>query len=80
MAYMNAHNISNYENLSIVYRQNQKAMFRSKISATKKAIYWANEDIDLPLQPDDAVEWWGDAANQTFLSGRPNEVILANFD
>lgn len=47
--WMAAHNIPDYEALSIYYREQQKSVWR-EISAKKKVIYWANEDIDLPLQ------------------------------
>jgi len=43
-------NISDYEALSIYYRRRQKAQFRANISSTKKVIYWANEEIDLPVE------------------------------
>ena len=47
-ARMNQMNISDYKSLEIYYRQQQKKIWR-QISPTKKAIYWANEEIDLPL-------------------------------
>jgi hypothetical protein len=45
---MVANNISDYEALSVNYRQRQKKIWRS-ISPKKKVIYWANEEIDLPM-------------------------------
>ena len=35
-------NISDYKNLEIYFRQQQKKIWR-QISSNKKAIYWANE-------------------------------------
>lgn len=43
-------------------------------------IYWANEEIDLPVQDDDVVQWWGQTKNLKNLVNRPNEVILSNYD
>jgi N-acetyl-beta-hexosaminidase len=48
--YMVANGIPTYYDLSIDYRRKQKAMFRKEISPKKKVIYWANEEIDLPLE------------------------------
>lgn len=39
------------------------------ITKTKKAIYWANEDIDLPLESDDVIHWWGVSKNVDRLKG-----------
>ena len=78
--YMVANNIPDYEGLTVDYRLKQKQQFRDKISATKKVIYWANEDIDLPVMDEDVIHWWGDQANQDRLSGRKSEVILSNYD
>jgi hexosaminidase len=44
--------------LSIDFRIKQKQIWRS-ISEKKKVMYWANEDIDLPLEDDDVISWWG---------------------
>ena len=57
--YMKANNISDYKALSIDYRKRQKKLFRSNISQKKKVIYWANEEIDLPMEDEDAIQWWG---------------------
>lgn len=46
----------------------------------KKVIYWANEEIDLPVQDDDVIQWWGVTKNAGKLVGRPNEVILSYYD
>lgn len=77
--WMNANNISSYKNLSIYYRQQQKQAWRT-ISPNKKVIYWANEDIDLPMQDEDVIEWWGISTNVDRMVGRKNEVILSNYD
>jgi hexosaminidase len=69
---MKQNGIKDYKDLSIDYRKRQKKMFREKISKTKKAIYWANEEIDLPVEDDDVIHWWGTSANQAALSGRKN--------
>lgn len=70
--YMNANNIPDFYSLSVDYRQRQKKMFREEISPKKKVIYWANEEIDLPLQDEDVIHWWGTSLNQDKLSGRKN--------
>ncbi len=77
--YMVKHNISTYKQLSTMYRQKQKAIWRT-ITPTKKAIYWANEAIDLALQDDDVLQWWGLTSHLSNLVGRPNEIILSNYD
>lgn len=76
---MVAHNISNYKELSTYYRKQQKTLWR-QITPTKKAIYWANEAIDLALDSDDVLQWWGLTANLNRLVNRTNEVILSNYD
>lgn len=78
--YMTANNISDYYNLSVNYRERQKQLYRSQINPKKKVIYWANEEIDLPLQDEDVIHWWGTSLNQDKLSGRKNEVILSNYN
>lgn len=61
-------NISDYKSLQIYYRQQQKKIWR-QISSSKKAIYWANEEIDLPLESDDVIQWWGVTKNIDRLKG-----------
>ena len=61
-------NITDYKALEIYYRQQQKKIWR-QISPTKKAIYWANEEIDLPLDNDDVIHWWGVSKNVDHLKG-----------
>lgn len=77
--WMVKNNIPTYNDLSIWYRRKQKSLWRT-LSTTKKVIYWANEAIDLPLEADDVVQWWGLTANLKKLENRPNEVILSNYD
>lgn len=77
---MNANNISSYLKLSEYYRKQQKNIWRSKVSAHKKVIYWANEDIDMPVESDDVIQWWGVSEHVSKLEGRKNEVILSNYD
>jgi len=68
--WMDQNNISNYEDLSIYYRIKQKEIFRR--NSTKKVIYWANEEINLPLQPDDVLHWWGLAENLHLIANKTN--------
>ncbi len=77
--FMAANSIPDYESLHIYYRERQKQLWRS-ISPRKRVIYWANEDIDLPVQEDDLIDWWGVEANVGQLVGRKNEIILSNKD
>ena len=60
------------------FRQREKKLWRS--ISQKKVIYWANEDIDLPLEDDDIIQWWGVSSNVDRMAGRKNPVILANYD
>ena len=62
-----------------MYRRKQKSIFRN-ISKSKRAIYWANEVIDLPLEQDDVLQWWGLSKNLGRLKNRTNEVILSSYD
>ena len=48
--------------------------------SNKKVIYWANEEVDLPMELEDTIEWWGISANVGQILGRKNPVILANKD
>lgn len=66
---MAAMNISDYKALEVYYRQQQKKIWR-EITKTKKAIYWANEEIDLPLESDDVIQWWGVSKNIDRLKGK----------
>lgn len=77
--WMDSHNISSYKQLEIYYRQRQKALWRN-ITTHKKAIYWANEDINLPVENDDVIQWWGVSKNVAALANKTNEVILSNYD
>ena len=77
--WMKANNIADFKALSIYFRQKQKKLWRT-ISPTKKVIYWANENIDLPVEDDDVIHWWGVSANVSKLAGRKNQVILSNYD
>ena len=47
-----------------MYRRKQKRIFRN-ISKSKRAIYWANEAIDVPLEQDEVAQWWGLSATGT---------------
>ena len=76
---MNEHDILTYKQLQIYYRERQKRNWR-KITSTKKAIYWANEQIDLPVESDDVIQWWGITKNVDALKGRKNQIILSNTD
>ncbi len=76
---MNRNNISTYKDLAIDFRRREKRLWRS-LNGKRKVIYWANEDIDLPLEDDDVIQWWGVSDNVNKLSGRKNQVILSNYD
>lgn len=67
--YMKDNNITDAEELSVIFRQRQKKMWRDKISKTKKAIYWSNEDVDLPYEDDDVIQWWGYTRNIDQIRG-----------
>jgi len=69
--WMKQRNIPTYKDLTIWYRQQQKKVWRN-LTANKKVIYWANEEIDLPLEKDDVIQWWGVSSNVGKMKGRPN--------
>jgi hexosaminidase len=77
LEWMKEHGIADFKALSVDFRERQKQLWRD-IHGNKKVIYWANEEIDLPVQDDDVIQWWGIALDG--LVGRPNEVILSNYD
>jgi hexosaminidase len=79
VAWMKANNIADYHALSVYFRERQKKLWRT-ISPKKKVIYWANEDIDIPMENEDVIQWWGVSANVNRMAGRKNEVILSNYD
>ena len=56
---MSKHNIGDYDGLQEYYRGREKKMLQGR----KKAIYWANEDINLAVEPDDIIQWWGETRN-----------------
>ena len=62
-----------------MYRRKQKSIFRN-IGKSKRAIYWTNEVIDVPLEQDEVVQWWGVSKNLDRLKNRTNEVILSGYD
>lgn len=76
--FMRLHNISTLEGLQVYYRERQKEILRSL--SGKKAIYWANEEINLPVQQDDVIQWWGESANVEQLKERKNPIILSYYD
>lgn len=77
---MKSKGLKDAKELSVYYREQQKALYRANISSSKKVIYWANEDINLPVQKDDIVHWWGYQTNHSLLSGRSNSIILSDYD
>ena len=77
--WMTAHNLEDYTDLEVYYRQRQKKIWRN-ITGHKKAIYWANENINLPVESDDVIHWWGVSKNVGVLANKTNEVVLSNYD
>jgi hexosaminidase len=76
--WMAERNITDFEDLSLIYRQKQKKIWRDM--SPKKVVYWANEEVDLPMEEEDTIEWWGVSDNVGQILGRNNPVILANKD
>jgi hexosaminidase len=76
---MKANNVSTFKDLAIYFRKQQKKLWRT-ISAKKKVIYWANVDIDLPVDEDDVIQWWGESFTMNKLAGRKNPIILSTYD
>jgi hexosaminidase len=77
--WMLENDVATYKDLEAGYRKRQKSLWRN-ISPTKKTIYWANEVLNLPLEDDDVVHWWGASIDVHRLAGKPNEVILSTND
>ena len=50
------------------------------ITTDKQVIYWANEEIDLPAEDEDTIQWWGFSDTVDVLKGRKNPIILSNYD
>ena len=57
---MKMNNITDYVDLQIYYRKRQKLLYEDKITKNKRIIYWANEEIDLPMDNNDIIQWWGE--------------------
>ncbi len=74
---MKDNNIKDAYALSVKFREQQKSLWRSKISKSKKVIYWSNEDIDLPVQDEDVIQWWGVSANVDQLKGIDRFIKVA---
>jgi hypothetical protein len=55
--------------LAVEFRVKQKKLWREEISKQKKVIYWANEDVDLEMEADDVIQWWGISDNVDRLKG-----------
>ena len=75
---MNSHDIGSYRELEIYYRQKQKMLFRS--FSQKNIIYWANEELNLPVEDDDVIHWWGDSTQVSRLANLSNKIILSDYD
>lgn len=76
--WMAKNNIKSYDALQVYYRQKQKAIW--KTISTKAVSYWANEQINLPTESDDYIQWWGSSANIRQLENRTNNIVLSNYD
>lgn len=71
---MKKHNIPDVFSLSVDFRERQKQIWRKHISSTKKVMYWANEEIDIPLQDEEVISWWGLSENANVLAGKPSII------
>lgn len=78
--YMKENNISDYVELQIFYRKKQKKLYKEKVSTNRKIIYWANEQINLPMDNQDIIQWWGQEKSLSELVGRSNSIILSTYD
>lgn len=78
--YMAVNHIPTFYDLSVDYRKKQKALYRKEINAKRKVMYWANEEIDLPLEDEDVLHWWGTSLHQDQIKGRKNPVVLSNYN
>jgi hypothetical protein len=63
--------IPDYPQLSIYYRKKQKALWRN-ITKLSRAIYWANAKLNLPVEDDDIIHWWGNKNQTGVLEGKKN--------
>lgn len=76
--FMAAHGIKDYDGLQSYYRLREKAIWRKYSS--QKIAYWTNEDLHLEVEDDDIIHWWGSSTGFETIEGKPNLVILSNFD
>ena len=76
--FMAKNKIKDYEELQLYYRKRQKKILRE--INDKKAIYWANEEINLDVEPDDIIQWWGESWDIQQLKGKDNPIILSYWD
>ena len=75
--WMEANNIPTYVALEAYYRKRQKNIWREKTK--KKAIYWVLESLNIPVEEDDVIQWWGSKSKIGVLNETKNEVIISSY-
>jgi len=78
--FMAKENISTYKDLQIYYRNKSKKIFRETLKSNKSIIYWANQDLNLPVQEDDIIQWWGNHSLLDAIKDMKNQVILSSWN
>ncbi len=43
-------------------------------------MYWANKDINLPVEPEDIIHWWGYSSDLKEIADKVNDIVLSNYD
>ncbi len=77
--FMQQHNLSNYFDLQVFWRVQEKVDFR-KLSS-KPMIYWYYDAEVLPSQEDDVIQWWGGSGSfKKAVGNRTNKIILSFYD
>lgn len=43
-------------------------------------MYWTNYEINLPVDEDDIIHWWGVTKDLSYIKDKTNKIVLSNYD
>jgi len=43
-------------------------------------MYWTNEAVNLPVESNDIIHWWGQHKNISVLKDRSNQIVISSED
>ena len=56
----------------------QKKIWKEKIGSKKSIMYWTNEAVNLPVEEDDIIHWWGQHSNINVLKDMKNKIVISS--